>query len=114
MSSLWEQRAARNEALFREVNENIARLEERHGTTSPGPVFLCECANAECAEQLQVGADAYERARQEPRRFLVIPGHEDSRLEKFVETHDEFLVVEKTGAAGLVAEQTQLDPDSDR
>ncbi len=107
MSSLWEQRAARNEALFREVNENIARLEERHGATTSDPVFLCECANADCTKYLPVGPQVYARVREEPRRFLVIPGHEEPRLEKVVETHSGFLIVEKTGAAGEVAEHTQ-------
>jgi len=107
MSSLWEQRAARNESLFREVNENIARLEERHGNTTTDPVFLCECANANCTEHLSVGSEDYARVREEPRHFMVIRGHEDPQVEKVVETHDDFLVVEKTGAAGEVAEETQ-------
>ncbi len=107
MSSLWEQRAARNESLFREVNENIARLEDRHGATVAGPVFLCECANADCTEHLVVGADVYERVREHPRQFLILPGHEDPRVEKVVETHRDYLIVVKTGAAGQIAEQTQ-------
>ena len=107
MSSLWEQRAARNESLFREVNENIARLEERHGATTAEPVFLCECANADCTEHLQVGPEVYERVRERPRQFLVIPGHEDPQIEEVVETHADYLIVVKTGAAGDIVEQTQ-------
>jgi hypothetical protein len=107
MSSLWEQRAARNEALFREVNENIARLEESHGTTSTDPVYVCECANAACVEQIAIDDGTYSRVRAEARYFFVRPGHQDSELERVVETHVDFLVVEKTGAAGDVAEQTQ-------
>ena len=107
MSSLWEQRAARNEALFREVNENIARLEERHGTTTAEPVFLCECANADCAQQVAATPDVYARVREQPRQFLVIPGHEEPELERVVERHPDYLIVEKTGAAGEVAEQTK-------
>jgi hypothetical protein len=106
MSSLWEQRAARNEALFREVNENIARLEERHGATETLPVYVCECANAGCAEQLAVDAETYRRVRRQPRLFFVRPGHEDPRLERVVEEHRDYLIVEKTGEAGEVAEQT--------
>ena len=107
MSSLWEQRAARNEALFREVNENIARLEERHGATTQKPVYICECANATCTEQIAVDSETYSRVRAEARYFFVLPGHQDPQLERVVETHEDFLVVEKTGAAGEVAEQTQ-------
>jgi hypothetical protein len=106
MSSLWEQRAARNEALFREVNENIARLEERHGTTTQ-PVFVCECANSGCADQLAVDPETYSRVREEPRRFLVRPGHQDPQIERVVESHHDYLIVEKTGVAGRIAEQTE-------
>lgn len=107
MSSLWEQRAARNEALFREVNENIASLEERHGTTATATVYICECANAGCADQLALDAATYRRVREEPRLFFVRPGHEDPQLERVVERHSDYLIVEKTGEAGKVAEQTQ-------
>ena len=107
MSSLWEQRAARNEALFREVNENIARLEERHGMTDSQPVYVCECADAGCTEQLAIDPDTYRRVREEPRLFFVRPGHEDPQLEEIVERHPDYLIVEKTGEAGKVAEQTQ-------
>ena len=107
VSSLWEQRAARNEALFREVNENIAHLEERFGTTEAEPVFICECFNPDCTEQLaSVDLEIYERAREDPRRFLVLPGHHDPRVEQVVESHDDYLIVEKTGEAGEVAERT--------
>lgn len=106
MSSLWEQRAARNEALFREVNENIARLEERHGTTATEPVYVCECADAGCAEQITIAPETYRRVREDPRLFFVRPGHEDPQLERIVEQHDGYLIVEKTGAAGEVAKQT--------
>ena len=106
MSSLWEQRAARNEALFREVNENIARLEERHGTTATETAYVCECASAGCAEQFAIDPETYRRVRRQPRLFFVRPGHEGPQFERIVERHENYLVVEKTGGAGEVAEQT--------
>jgi hypothetical protein len=105
MSSLWEQRAARNEALFREVNQNIALLEERHGTTAADPVFLCECADAGCTEQITVDADTFSRVREQPRHFLLRPGHDDPHFERVVETHRDYVIVEKTGEAGRVAQE---------
>ena len=105
--SIWEQRAARNEALFREVNENIARLEERYGSTITESVFICECADEGCTDQLAVDHDTYRRVREHPRLFFVLPGHQDPELERVVETHDDYLVVEKTGEAGEVAERTR-------
>jgi len=105
--SIWEQRAARNEALFREVNENIARLEERHAPTSTEPAFICECANERCTEQFAVALDIYQRVRGASRRFFVLPGHQDPQLERVVETHHAYLIIEKTGEAGEIAERTQ-------
>jgi len=106
MSSLWEQRAARNESLFREVNENIARLEERYGGSATQPVFICECSNDSCTEHVAVDEETYRRVREHPRRFLVLPGHVDDLVEAVIETTAEYLIVEKTGAAGNVAEQS--------
>jgi hypothetical protein len=105
MSSLWEQRAARNEALFREVNENIARLEDRYGGSVTQAVFICECSRDSCTEHVPVDDETYRRVRAHPRRFLVLPGHVDAMVESVVETHPDYLIVQKTGAAGDVAEQ---------
>ena len=89
------------------MNENIARLEERYGQTQTEPVYICECANAGCADQLAIEPEIYRRVREHGRLFFVRPGHEDLQLERIVERHAEYLVVEKTGAAGEVAEQAQ-------
>ncbi|MDX6480874.1 MAG: hypothetical protein QOG85_1384 [Gaiellaceae bacterium] len=104
MSSLWEQRAARNEALFREVNENIARLEERFGTSAGESVFICECSNEQCTEHVPVDGSTYRKIREYPRRFLVLPGHVDDTVESVIEERPGYLIVEKTGAAGDIAE----------
>jgi len=104
--SLWEQRAARNEALFREVNENIALLEERHAATITEPSFVCECASEGCTEQFAADLGTLQRVREHSRLFLVRPGHQDPALERVVETHRDYLIVEKTGEAGEVAERT--------
>ena len=69
-------RQARNEALFREVNQNIARLEERYGESGQ-PVFICECSSDMCTEHVAVDEATYRRVREHPRRFIVLPGHVD-------------------------------------
>jgi hypothetical protein len=105
---LSEQRAGRNEALFRQVNENIADLEEHLDAVEGEPPFVCECANRDCIARLQnVDLALYEQTRRNPRRFFVAPGHQNEQVERVVETHPTFVIVEKTGEAGEVAEQTQ-------
>ena len=108
--SLWEERAARNEALFREVNEEVERLTERlHGDADRAD-FVCECSRAECTDWLHVPLALYESVRAAPRRFLLVAGHEQSELESVVESGDGYVIVEKEGTAGRLADRT--DPRS--
>jgi hypothetical protein len=100
MTDLAERRA-RNEALFREANE---RLEDA-ALAAPTDVarFLCECSDASCDQSIPVPIEAYEAVRAVPTRFLVAPGHVDAAIEHVVETHDEYVVVQKHGASAVVA-----------
>ena len=106
--TLWEERAARNEVVFREVNEQVAGLEERSGSRSAS--FVCECAEASCIDRIGVPLDVYEAVRANPRRFIVKPGHERTELERVVDTRDGYLVVEKIGDAGAVAQRAARRP----
>jgi hypothetical protein len=100
-------RRARNEALFREVNERIVELET--GLTGYGQDdsllvgLVCECTREDCGQTIEVTRAQYESVRNESRRFLVLPGHEETDLERVVERHPHFLVVEKLGDAADVA-----------
>ncbi len=104
--SFFEERAARNEALFREVNEQVeilaARLHE-----PPEPIgFLCECSNGDCSEHVFLTRSEYEQVRRDSRRFILLPGHEAPEIERVVERQERYLVVEKHGTAGVIAEKT--------
>jgi hypothetical protein len=101
--TLWEERAARNEALFREVNEEVARLEQR--LEGEDASFVCECADESCVDRVQVTLTAYERVRAHPRRFIVARGHEAESVEQVVSVEPGYTVVEKTATAGAVAER---------
>ncbi|HET7045017.1 MAG TPA: hypothetical protein VFI37_09230 [Gaiellaceae bacterium] len=71
-----EERLARNEVLFREVNERIKDVSELTGTLDGGPEFLCVCADAGCIERIGLSLGEYETLRADPRRFVVLRGHE--------------------------------------
>jgi hypothetical protein len=87
------ERIARIESLFREVNERIAESAERlHADEAE---FLCECADATCTERVAATLDEYERVREDSGTFLLVPGHEDARVEAVVERAGEHAVVEK-------------------
>jgi hypothetical protein len=105
-----EERLARNEVLFRDVNERIEQTAVPHGTDSHLYEFLCECSNIDCSLRLPMTIDAYEDVRAESTRFVVAPGHELPEIEEVVSRTSAYQVVRKQGeAARLVAQQ---DPRS--
>ena len=93
-------RAARNEALFRRVNERLEEVNEAFEPLTDHSEFVCECADAGCAERIEVKLAAYEAVRSVPTQFLVKPQHVLSHDERVVEEHDDYFVVEKIGHAG--------------
>lgn len=103
-------RQARNEALFREVNERIAQLGESAQAWSPGGLveFLCECGvEGGCGERLKMPLDVYEAVRSQDDRFVVRPGHETPEIERAVDWTDEYVIVDKVPA---VEQQVADDP----
>jgi hypothetical protein len=90
--------AARNQTLFRAVNERINTLNE-HFSVLPIAEWVCECADDTCTERIQLTPAEYEAIRKHPNRFPILPGHELVDVEVVVEAHDRYLVVEKLGAA---------------
>jgi hypothetical protein len=99
------ERAAKNESLFREVNERIAELQEDFGKTYGSAHFICECSYLECTTRLELRLDEYEEVRSVRTHFVVAAGHADAENERVVRRTDRYLVVEKEGLAGaLVAD----------
>jgi len=89
------QRVGVNEALFREVNERIEDLQEQLGEARSFDI-VCECGDAECMERFSITNGEYAAVRSDVHRFAVVPGHELPGLERTVERHERYLVVEKT------------------
>jgi hypothetical protein len=105
-----QERAARNESLFREVNERIGST-----ATKLSPMFtefVCECANDSCFEPVSLTSEEYSSVRRMgPVFFIVKPGHEAADIERVVGGEaDRFEIVEKQDVAAAVA--TELDTRS--
>lgn len=107
-----EERLARNEALFRELNERMKEISQSlaPGETIPALEIFCECGQVDCIEKLVVPSGEYEAVRAQPERFLVATGHEIPDVENVVEREDGYLIVEKQEEAAAIARQT--DPRS--
>ena len=97
-------RAAKNESLFREVNDRILELEENLGEAGLSG-FVCECSRMECASKLQATLPEYRMVRAHAARFMVVEDHVDPDHERIVLANERFTVVEKFGFAGAIAEE---------
>jgi len=88
-----QERMARTEAAFREVNEAIAETAARFDAEEVD--FICECADPRCAHRVTAELEEYEEVRSEGTHFLLAPGHHEPKVEKIVEQTEELEVVEK-------------------
>jgi len=93
---------AANENLARRINEIVEYERPRNG--SAGDHFVCECSRDGCADTIDIDVAAYARVRSDPRRFMLREGHDDPEIESVVEVHPNFVVVQKRGEAGRLAE----------
>jgi 5-bromo-4-chloroindolyl phosphate hydrolysis protein len=99
-----EIRAARNQSLFRAVNEKMRALNDAFTHATETFVIACECADTSCVEMLDIAPAEYEAVRAQPRHFAVLPGHVYPDVETVVREHDGYVVVEKQALAGELAE----------
>lgn len=104
-----ELRLAKNEIVFRDVNERIEKMALGHAQAlreERDLGFLCECSNSDCTMRLSVTLGEYEQARRDPTEFLVALGHELPEIEDVVFVGDTYQLVRKHGPAALAAEAT--------
>jgi hypothetical protein len=93
-------KAARNEALLREVNERIEEVARGHDQLE----FLCECFADDCTEPVPLSLADYKTVRDTSTRFVVLHGHTASPdVERVVAETDRYVIVEKLGEAAAVA-----------
>src|SRR5436190_1841814 len=93
------QRAAKQQSVYREVNERIGNLAGAESSAD----FVCECLQQECDERVSLALEDYEQIRSSPNRFFVVAGHESPEVEAVVARHDRYLIVELLGAGAAVA-----------
>jgi hypothetical protein len=105
-------RLARNQAIYRDVNERVRAINEAFDNLLPLGEWLCECANPECLERLSITHEEYEQIRADGTHFAIAPqeSHVFPEVEDVIERHERYWVVEKQGVAARVVET--VDPRS--
>ena len=84
MESESQERLARNEAFFRQVNERINDVADGF-QGEDGYDFFCECADPQCTARITLTAADYEWVRAKPTRFVLARGHTAPEIEQVVE-----------------------------
>jgi hypothetical protein len=109
VTGISEERIARNDAIFRDANEQIERAAKEHEVADHVP-FLCECAEETCTEIVRLSLAEYEQVRSDPTHFVNAPGHHVpfAQAVQVIAQRDGYVIVEKLGRAAEVAEK--LDP----
>ena len=93
--AISDERALRNEQLFRDANEQIddRRRELEVGGRTP---YLCECEDPQCTQLIRLTLEEYGEARADDQKFIIAVGHPTRgsvRAER-----DGYLVVHKDDA----------------
>jgi hypothetical protein len=106
-----EQRVVENESRFRLVNERLrdhVAGDGHDGAQADALTVLCECADIDCTQRIELPLSTYEWIRSESTRFVVVPGHDLPSYERVIRDDTSYMVVEKFEV--VQAEASVLDP----
>ncbi len=114
---LRAERLVRNQARFREVNEEVRRaaaaLTDPSGEPDAPFEFLCECVRRDCQTMILLTLGEYEAVRADAASFVLAPGHEDESIERVTQDGPRFRIVRKIHPEPIRA-AVELDPRRDR
>jgi hypothetical protein len=89
------ERREENQRTFQQANQRLHDLVDgRLPEEKPVP-FLCECADVECRERVEVGLTQWQDIAKQRQLFLIVAGHPRSDGEEIVDTLGPYEVVQK-------------------
>jgi hypothetical protein len=92
-------RQTHNRELFRAVNQRIVEIADQFSVGEQAQLFICECANSGCTEQIQATLAIYQQVLETPNAYLVLAGHENHATEETILGHREYRIVIVNAAA---------------
>jgi hypothetical protein len=105
------ERAARNQSLYRSINEKILELNQTLAEAGiEDSEWICECADTDCTVRVAATLREYELVRSNPRTFIVSQGHLYPEVERVLNQNDRYMIVEKIDNAGQIAETLNPRP----
>lgn len=100
-----EEQAARNEATFRDANEQIATRRAELSAVEGKTPFLCECEDDRCTEIVRLSPEEYEAVRAVPTHFVIVHGH-PTHGSRVVREGDGWVCIDKDGTSAQIARAT--------
>ena len=100
-----EERAARNEVLFREANEKLSDKRKELEHRRRDAVSLRMRRSRRAPSSFACPLEQYEHVRSRAGWFLVARGHDARTRRGSKEREDGYVIIEKTGLAGRIAEE---------
>lgn len=97
----WRDRLRRRkvavEVEFRAANEKVEELVSDAGADPEREAapFFCECSDPGCRRRIRITLAQWNEIHENPRDFVVMPGHESLDVERVVESFPGYLVVRK-------------------
>lgn len=95
--------AARQQHLFRQINERIREIVRSAPFDGYEFEILCECADHSCSMTLPVSVVVYDEVRSNATHFINAPEHVLLAVEQIVTYTDDYVVVDMFGEGGRVA-----------
>jgi len=83
-------RVGSNEAVFRELNAQLAGLREASELSC-----VCECGELSCVESIVMTFDEYRQVRADDTTFAIHHGHAMDDVEDVIASNDRYQVVRK-------------------
>jgi hypothetical protein len=94
-----KQRRAENEVVFKQHNmrikQQISKVMPDSNKSSFRVGFVCECSDETCREKVEMTLAQFQKCSKSSKYFVLKPGHEQSDLERVIETSSSYSVVEK-------------------
>jgi hypothetical protein len=93
----YRDQEARNETVFREMNEWTA--DDNHAGVGvldrPMDVYLCECSDSGCTDPIRLTNPEYEAVRSVSVRFAIALNHENPEVDRLVFENERYATVDK-------------------
>ena len=96
-----DERRILNEIAFKVRNEaQVNRIIDERSSNGgfadfQESLFQCECDDSACTELINISLEEYTRSHTHLMRFIVIPEHIQTDIEKVIETFSNYAIVHK-------------------